>query len=147
METGVLLLGAFKLDQLQQFKLILFQTFSTCLAFILGAHISYYPIYRKAENLKEFLKSEWDTNNIPPDGAFTNWLLVSGQPACTGSSLSCSRWLQSACLPRRLVSTHRARDESMIESEFCLIASWSLIDVTTDEVTTNLTRCFICHEW
>ena len=50
METGVLLLGAFKLDQLQHFKLIFFQTFSTCLAFILGAHISYYPIYRKAEN-------------------------------------------------------------------------------------------------
>ena len=43
LHTGVSVLEAFKLDHLQQVKLILFQNFSIILIFILGAPISYYP--------------------------------------------------------------------------------------------------------
>ena len=42
-ETQGILYRAFKLDHLQPVKLILFHTFSTCLIFILGSPIPYYP--------------------------------------------------------------------------------------------------------
>ena len=42
-DTGVSVLGALELDHLQPVKLILFQTFSIKLTFILGSPILYYP--------------------------------------------------------------------------------------------------------
>ena len=51
-DTGVSVLGAFKLDHFQPVELILFFKNSTFLPFILGSPIPYYPRERKAENEK-----------------------------------------------------------------------------------------------
>ena len=56
-DTGVSDLGAFKLDHLQPVELILFQTISTFLPFILGGPISYYPIERKEGRKEQGLKN------------------------------------------------------------------------------------------
>ena len=74
-DTGVSDLGAFKLDHLQPFKLILSQNVTTFPTFILGGSIPYYPRERKAgrsRGLKwerEVSKSGWDQGVSDP-GAF-----------------------------------------------------------------------------
>ena len=61
--------GAFKLDHLQPFELILFSKFSNCFTFIVGAN-SYYPRVGKADNGKmEFSLSEYD-KGISVPGVF-----------------------------------------------------------------------------
>ena len=59
-DTGVSVLGAFKLDCLQPVELILFHKFSTFLTFILGSPIIYSPRERKMRKW-DSPKSEWDT--------------------------------------------------------------------------------------
>ena len=69
-ETGVPVSGAFKLDRLQNVKLIFPQKFSTFLPFILGGPIFYYPRERKAEYEKrEFSKNGCEIG-VPVPGAF-----------------------------------------------------------------------------
>ena len=69
-DTGVSVLGAFKLDNFQPVELFLSQNYSSFPPFILGSPIPYYPREKKAEYEKrEFTINGWDTR-VSVLGAF-----------------------------------------------------------------------------
>ena len=76
-DTGIYVLGAFKLDHLQPVKLILFQKMSTSSPFILTGRSNFLLPQREEERKQQRLKmgkrespnSEWDTG-VPDPGAF-----------------------------------------------------------------------------
>ena len=79
-DTGVSVLGAFKLDHLQPVELILSQKMSTFLSFILGAPFSYYCRERGRKKgltmgKRKSSKSEWDTGVLYL--GHSNWTICS----------------------------------------------------------------------
>ena len=92
-DTGVSVLGAFKLDHLQPVELILSQKMSTFLSFILGAPFSYYCRERGRKKgltmgKRKSSKSEWDTEVLYL--GHSNWTI------CSLSSWFCSQIFPSS---------------------------------------------------
>ena len=104
-----MILGTFKLDHLQPFKLILFHKFSISLTFILGGPISYYPRERKEGRSRGW---KWGKGN-ETQGFLTlghsNWTI------CSLLSWFCSKNVQPFWLSywevQFLINPERGRKE------------------------------------